>query len=256
MVQSPKIFIQQKLREDLERQGYACFKGANLSIPQDLRRELDLLVRDYEDLPPDQHCEGGNRYRRHSRYVLLPWLNLLEPRPVSHYLQSRDLNPKDGGVIRIFARLGEALEANAFLRELIFFDFINAPFDEAVWSTPVDVGVHAIRCVARPGLPGISSPNRLHKDGEPFTFVHLIGRHGITGGKNLVTDNAKKLLVSLTLTERLDTVAVSDKDGYHQVKPIEVAPGHSEGYRDVLLIDFTPMAPVTLEAPALCKESS
>jgi hypothetical protein len=119
----------------------------------------------------------------------------------------------------------------------------------------VDVGVHAIRCVARPGLPGISSPNRLHKDGEPFTFVHLIGRHGITGGKNLVTDNAKQLLVSLTLTERLDTVAVSDKDGYHQVKPIEVAPGHSEGYRDVLLIDFTPMAPVTLEAPALCKSS-
>ena len=74
-------------------------------------------------------------------------------------------------------------------------------------------------------------------------------------GENLVTDNAKQLQVSLTLTESLDTFAVSDKDGYHQVKPIEVASGHSEGYRDVLLIDFTPMAPVTLEAPALSNKS-
>lgn len=62
--------------------------------------------------------------------------------------------------------------------------------------------------------------------------------------------------MSLTLTERLDTDPVSDKDGYPQVKPIEVAPCHSKIYRDALLIDFTPMAPVTLEAPPLYKESS
>ena len=141
------------------------------------------------------------------------------------------------------------MEANSFLREMILFDFFNTPFDKAIWSTPVDVGVHEIRYVARPGLPGISSPNRLHKDGEPFTFVHLIERYGITGGDSLVTDNDKRPLVRLTLTDRLDTVTVSDKDVYHQVKPIEVAPGESEGYRDVLLIDFTPMHPVTLRVP-------
>ncbi len=65
----------------------------------------------------------------------------------------------------------------------------------------------------------------------------------------MVTDNDKRPLVRLTLTESLDTVIVSDKDVYHQVEPIEVAPGESEGYRDVLLIDFTPMHPVTLRAP-------
>ena len=180
---------------------------------------------------------------------MLPWLNLLESRPISQYTQDRELNPTDGGVIRTFERLSKAVEANAFLREMIIFDFFNTTFNKAIWSTPVDVGVHAIRYVARPDLPGVSSPNMLHKDGEPFTFVHLIKRYGITGGENLVTDNNKRPLVRITLTDCLDTVIVSDKDVYHRVEPIEAAPGESGGYRDVLLIDFTPMHPVTLRAP-------
>lgn len=248
-MQESKISTERWPRKDLERQGYACFKGSDLAVPHHLQRELSLLRQDYEALPPDQYCKSGNRYRRHSRYVLLPWLSLLEPRPISQYIQDRELNPTDGGVIRTFERLSKAMEANSFLREMIFFDFFNTPFDKAIWSTPVDVGVHAIRYVARPGLPGVSSPNRLHKDGEPFTFIHLIERHGITGGDNLVTDNDKRPLVRLTLTDRLDTVIISDKDVYHQVEPVEVAPGEPEGYRDVLLIDFTPMHPVTLKAP-------
>ncbi len=106
-----------------------------------------MLRQDYETLPPDQYCESGNRYRRHSRYVLLPWLNLLESRPIAQYLQDRELNPTDGGVIRTFERLSKAIEANAFLREMILFDFFNIRFEETIWSTPVDVGVHAIRYV-------------------------------------------------------------------------------------------------------------
>ncbi len=247
-MQELKISTERWPRKDLERQGYACFKGTDLTVPYPLQRELSLLRQDYEALPPDQYCESRNRYRRHSRYVLLPWLNLLEPRPISQYIQGRELNPTDGGVIRTFERLSKTMEANAFLREMILFDFFNTTFDKEDQSTPVDVGVHAIRNVARPGLPGVSSPNMLHKDGEPFTFIHLIERRGITGGESLVTDNDKRPLVRTTLTDCLDTVIVSDKDVYHQVKPVEVAPGESEGYRDVLLIDFTPMRPVTLGA--------
>ena len=165
MIQELRISIEQSPRQDLERQGYVCFKGSDLSVPQHLQEDLNSLRRDYETLPLDQYCESGNRHRRHSRYVLLPWLNLLEARPISH-----------------------------------------------------------------------------------FTFIHLIERHGITGGESLVADNDKRPLVRMTLDDRLDTVTLSDKDVYHHVEPIEVAPGESEGYRDVLLIDFTPMHPVTLRA--------
>ncbi len=240
------ISIEQWPHKDLERQGYSCFEGTDLCISPDLKRDLDSLRKDYEELPLDQYCETGNRYRRHSRFVLLPWLNLIEARPIEHYVQDRELNPTDGGVVRTFERLSPETESNAFLREMILFDFFNATFNESILSTPVDVGVHAIRYVARPGFPGVSSPNMLHKDGEPFTFIHLIERHGVTGGGSLVTDNDKQPLAKVTLTDCLDTVAVSDEDVYHQVDPVEVAPGESEGYRDVLLIDFTPMHPVTV----------
>lgn len=63
-----------------------------------------------------------------------------------------------------------------------------------------------------------------------------------------MADNDKEPLVKITLTDCLDTVTVSDKDVYHQVEPVEVASGEPEGYRDVLLIDFTPMHPVPLRA--------
>lgn len=230
-----------RLRKDLEQQGYTCFKGSDLTIPNHLQTDLDLLRESYEDLPLDQYCENGSRYRRHSRYVLLPWLDLLEARPISQYHQDRGFNSVDGGMVRTFDRLTKTIEANSFLREMILFDFSSTPFDNAILSTPVDVGVHAIRYVARPGLPGISSPNNLHKDGEPFTFVHLIARQGVTGGVSLVTDNDKRPLMRLNLTGPLDTITVSDQEVYHQVDPVEVDPGKSKGYRDVLLIDFTPM---------------
>lgn len=240
VTQGSKISTDQEPRADLKRQGYTCFKGSGVAVPHHLQQDLSLFRQEYESLPLDQYCKSGNRYRRHSRYVLLPWLKQIESRPISHYLQARELNPTDGGMTRTFERLSTTMENNSFLREMIHFDFSNTPFDEAIWSTPVDVGVHAIRYVARPGQPGVSSPNCLHKDGEPFTFVHLIGLHGVTGGASLVTDNDKRPLVKMTLTDILDTVAVSDRHVYHQVDPVEVAPGESEGYRDVLLIDFTP----------------
>ena len=249
MVHELNISIEHSPRKNLIDKGYACFNGSDLTISSNLRRELNSFCAAYETLPADPYCERGNRYRRHSRFVLLPWLGLLEPRPITQYLQDRDLNPTDGGMVRNFERLSNAMESNEFLREMILFDFHNTTFPEAVRSMPMDVGVHAIRHVARPGLPGVSSPDQLHKDGEPYTFVHLIGRHGVTGGESLVADNDKRSLAKTSLKDRLDTVAVSDKDVYHAVTPVEVAPGETEGYRDVLLIDFTPLHPAILKAP-------
>ena len=248
-MQDLSISIEKSPRDDIETQGYACFMGPDLSMSPHLKRELDSFCSAYEGMPADKYCKSGNRFRRLSRFVLLPWLGLIEPRPVTQYLQDLDLNPQDGGMVRNFERLTDAMEANEFLREMILFDFHHTTFSESARSMPMDVGVHTIRHVARPGLPGIASPDQLHKDGEPYTFVHLIGRNYVTGGESLVADNAKRVLVTTSLRDRLDTVAVSDKDVYHAVTPVEVVAGETEGYRDVLLIDFTPMHPLILKAP-------
>ena len=79
-----------EFRNDLKQQGYACFKGSDLTIPNHIKMNLDLLRDSYKALPLDQYCKNGSRYRRHSRYVLLPWLGLIEARPNSNYHQDRE----------------------------------------------------------------------------------------------------------------------------------------------------------------------
>ena len=92
-------------------------------------------------------------------------------------------------------------------------------------------------------VDGTSSPNCLHKDGEPYTYVHLLKRDGIVGGESLVADNSKQPLFEVTLHDLLDTLVVRDETVFHHVKPIRVLPDSEEGYRLVLLIDFTPLKP-------------
>lgn len=140
-------------------------------------------------------------------------------------------------MVRKFENLEPDTARNSFLLALIDFDFISSPFSAEDLSFPFDVGVHLIRVKASPDLPGISSPDCLHKDGEPFTFIHLIKRFHVEGGRNIIADNDQKFLATV------ETIAVSDRDVYHQVEKIETPHGAARGFRDVLLIDFTPMKP-------------
>lgn len=60
------------------------------------------------------------------------------------------------------------------------------------------------RCSPPPNRPGISSPDRLHTGGEPYTFIHLLEQVGVTGGESLVTDNKKTPKVDLSPTGDLN----------------------------------------------------
>ncbi len=232
---------------DLERQlkdpGYVHVECDDLHVRDDLLPALSDLEAAYERLPLDRYCSQRNRRRRHSRFVLLPWEPHISHRPMSAYFQKRDLNPDHGGMVRKFEDLEPDTVHSPFLLALLDFDFMSAPFSAEDLSCPFDVGVHLVRVEASPGMPGTSSPDCLHKDGEPFTFIHLIRRFQVVGGKNIIADNDKKFLAEVTLSHRLETIAVSDRDVYHQVEKIETQPGAARGFRDVLLIDFTPMKP-------------
>ncbi len=231
------------LSQRLKDPGYVHLESGDLQVHDDLLPALGALEEAYERLPLDRYCLEQNRRRRHSRFIFLPWEPHISHRPKSAYFQERELNPDHGGIVRRFEGLEPDIARNPFLIALIDFDFRSTPFPDEDLSFPFDVGVHLIRTEASPGLPGTSSPNCLHKDGEPFTFIHLIKRFQVEGGRNIVTDNDKNTLATVTLSHRLETIAVSDKDVYHQVEQTETSHGAARGFRDVLLIDFTPMKP-------------
>ncbi len=233
-------------RRDLRESGFVVLQGEDFTVPAALAEPLATFVEAYEYLPVDRYSETGCRFRRHQRFVLTPRPLTVMPTDVSNYAQSMLLNSKDGGTVREFEPLSDDLATNSFLQALIRYDFEHSPFASVRSSNlAYDVGLHLVRMRARQGQPAVASPNKLHKDGEWVTWIHLVSRKGIKGGESVVANNDKEVLIRATLVRRLDTVAVWDDAAFHHVNPVEVAEGEGEGYRDVLIVDFTPMLPAT-----------
>ena len=220
------------------------------SLSGDISPALGELLEACQSLPPDPHSPDGCRLRRYGRYTALPWRSILVGRPISTYEQASSFNPQDGNTTRHFPELTPGLRNNRLLRRLILFDLDQLPLSDAQRSNPVDVGVHLIRMVATPGRPGTSSPNCLHKDGEPWTFVHLIDRDGIEGGESIVADNSKSIVFETVLDQLLDTLVVDDKCVYHMVREVYALPTRERGFRTALLIDFTPLKPDLTQLPS------
>jgi hypothetical protein len=119
----------------------------------------------------------------------------------------------------------------------------------------IKVGLHVIALQADGIQPGISSPNRIHVEGEYITFVILLERTGVIGGESLVAERVyadkhpnevpfDARLAELTLSEPMDTLAVDDRRLSHYVFPV-FARRNAHGRRAVLLVDFTPLEPGT-----------
>lgn len=108
-----------------------------------------------------------------------------------------------------------------------------------------------MRLQALPGKPSRSTPDCLHRDGQPYTAVHLVSRHDVTGGLNYIAPprysgrNVDELpadaLTTFTLTEPLDSYIVDDAAVCHHVSAVGCAPGAASGSRTVMLIDFSPI---------------
>lgn len=229
------------VRDELWTKGVSRIRPHEFLLSPSLEPHRVDLKNCYGGLSLDPYAENKNRRRRHGRFLLLPWSNTIIYRPVGTYHQDKSYNPEDGGHARQLPGLTQRIVENIFLRELIKFDFWNLPISDDLLTQAFDVGIHLISMVAKPGCPGTSSPDHLHKDGEPFTYIHLIGRQNIVGGESVVSDNQKRVLVETILSGFLDTLVVADEAVYHWAKRIHVENGHDYGVRDVLLVDFTPL---------------
>jgi hypothetical protein len=228
----------------MRAKGFCHLEADDFVLTDEQRESLATVQGHFNSLPLDTYDESANRYRQLSRYVLLPFAGLLVPRPNKAliYQQNIGFNAEARGIERQFAALPEAISKADFLRELIMHDFANSPLDQEMLSGPIEVGVHFIRLWATPERPGVAVPNRLHKDGEPVTWVHLMNRRDVVGGESVITDNSQaKVLCEATLNAPLDSIGIVDDMVWHMVKPVRVAESATVGIRDVILVDFTPM---------------
>jgi hypothetical protein len=236
-----KMSYASDVKTALIEKGYNFTPSEDVRFSLNLRPELHTFLSECMNLPVDPYCVEGTRERRHTRLILLPWKKQLLRWPKNGYFQDSTINPDAAGVAREFEPFTETMLNNGFLRQAILTDFNLTPFASKDLQQPFDVGLHAIKTVPRVDQPAVASPNCLHKDTEPFTFIHLLQRENIIGGENIITDNVKEPLFIATLTHLMDTLVVRDDAVYHHVMPINLENPRAAGFRTVLLIDFTPM---------------
>lgn len=231
------------VRGELAAQGWSVCGGEEFVVPGAAAEAHCELRGDFLELPLDPYARTRNRRRRHARLVYLPWVDVFVERPGSEYYQRPEHNPIDGGIVREFAAIRGRTLRNPFLLDLIRLDLACTPLREAAAGAVIEVGLHMIAYEPTPGSPAIATPDQFHRDGEPYTFIHLMLREGVEGGENLVARDDGQLLAEFTLTRELDCFAVRDCAVLHAVKEIRVAPGRARGFRAILIVDFTPLEP-------------
>ncbi|MBX3166200.1 MAG: 2OG-Fe dioxygenase family protein [Candidatus Eremiobacteraeota bacterium] len=211
-------------------EGWRAVPAAQWAVPQ-VSGE-DQLVASWGDLIQDRHMADGGCYR-FRRYSRLLWRDgsLSDLSGNSIYQELVD-NPLNGGVERTFAPLLPEILANPFLRAVIQED-ARVLHLRGDWQ----VGIHCVRILARPSRPGLPTPEGVHRDAETYTVQHLIARRHIRGGVFTGYDEEKRPVFHWLQLQRWDTLYFQGKL-WHSATPIE---SDSDGYRDILLIDFVPL---------------
>jgi hypothetical protein len=152
------------------------------------------------------------------------------------YFQSYAANDSDGGRVRVFPPISDAL-----INDRTFLHILkrNAPYIDEYCDrasrAELNISVHFIRYKADKGRASYSSPVWLHVDDEPLVFIHLIQlTDNAIGADSVISEMDSKPANVLRLSTPLDTLIV-DKTKKHAVTPLGSHGGMA--YRDVMLIN-------------------
>ncbi|WP_162929328.1 2OG-Fe dioxygenase family protein [Streptomyces sp. YIM 130001] len=202
--------------------------------PADLAR----FAATWEHLPRDETVTGGVvRERRYGRLMASrgptgQWS--FAPLPHRAFQQTAEHIPLYDGQARMFSPIPESTLTDPALTELIGID-LAVVAAAAPQLSRAEVGLHQIRVLATPDAPGSPTPEGRHRDGHDFIGMHLMGRVHCAGGESVIHRDGLPQ-TRMTLTDRLDSLVVSDTRITHEVTPT-VADG-TTGVRDMLLVDI------------------
>ncbi len=236
------ITVKTDIGNCIERVQHALVPAHEFSFSSALHESIDLFRRDWENLEPDCYMADGGRYRlrRYGLYQLSAGSGRLIHVPGASFYQSSKTNPLNGGECRHFAPLAADTVNNPFLHELVRFDFAQLTSKKHVENDWL-VGVHQIRILATTGVTGNPTPEGIHRDDESYTAQHLIARHNIGGGINYFygsgPEPARRSHTVWKQKSYFDSYYF-DRSLWHSVSPITAGSCDTDGYRDVILIDF------------------
>ena len=236
------ISIQMNVGGLIKNDHFALVPAHKFSFSSSLGKSRKQFSRAWDHLKLDLYMadKGRYRFRRYGLFNLSTITGRLNYIPDASFYQDININPLNGGKHRRFASLTKDSVKSLFLQELMLFDLAQLT---STTSVKVDwlIGVHQIRIIAMPGVSGNPTPEGVHRDDETYTVQHLIKRHNIDGGVNYFygSESEPERYPSIMKQLKYFDSYYFDNTLWHDVSPIILDMQGNEGYRDILLIDFT-----------------
>ena len=200
-------------------------------------RDWSAFAESWNQLPVDTYMadEGRYRRRRHAVYAI-DAQGSIERCPHQPHFQAIDYNPLNGGIERWFEpvlpEIGDSGSMHAVLHLCRQVFAAVAGEGSIAWR----VEVHQFRIEAKAGVPGLPTPEGMHRDGVDYVLVLLVGRCNIDSGTTLVGNPSGAFESSFTLAQAFDAALVDDHRVYHGVTAVEAFDPLLPAYRDVLVV--------------------
>jgi len=199
--------------------------------------DWDAFAESWNDLGLDTHMADHGRYRRRRHAVFLATTRNIERLPHRAHFQTLDYNALNGGIERWFEPITDKQANSQSLKTILSFChelFSSLAQDVKQWL----VEVHQFRIEAVAGIPGLPTPEGMHRDGVDYVLVLLIKRQNIASGTTMIGSLDGSLSSSFTLIEPFDAALVDDARVYHGVTAVEPLIADLPAYRDVLVVTF------------------
>jgi hypothetical protein len=200
--------------------------------------DWDQFAASWNDLELDAHMADGGRYRRRRYAVYAASRDGAIERAVHQpHFQARHYNALNGGIPRWFEPIlypigaGPTMMTTLGLCRQLFG--VLAPQTEN-WH----IEVHQFRIEARADMPGMPTPEGMHRDGVDYVLVMLIGRSNIARGTTSIHALNGKELGSFTLSAPFDAALVEDARVFHGVTAVRAVDPGQPAFRDVLVVTF------------------
>jgi hypothetical protein len=199
---------------------------------------LAAFAGSWNRLEMDGFMADGGRYRRRRLANFLAIPGEAGHRRGLHrpHFQATVHNTLNGGVDRWFAPVEDAVVRNPVCEGLLALGREVA--DGLHPGTPWFVEMHQFRVEARPGAPGLPTPEGVHHDGVDVVLIAMLARTNLAGGETLVTDDAGGELARFTLDGALDLAVMDDRRVMHGVTPVEPRDPALPSCRDVLVLTW------------------
>ncbi len=226
--------------KDLMYRGVSIFDGEYIDSTGDHNSGPEEFTAYWNDLEPDRFMQDDGLYRkrRFGRYLYnQESASLVAIEGDLDFYQSKEINQVNGGKSRKFAPVSEDFAKNEFLTKIVRGCLKIIAVRKPHYTTLI-INTHLIRIICGPSFVGLPTPEGIHSDGHCFVSQHLIKRQNVYGGVSGIYDRNNEPVAHHQLNKFMDSILLEDSVVKHDVSPVFSADKKSEGYRDMLIIDY------------------